>query len=572
VKRILKYLKGYVSDTILAPLFKLCEAALELIVPLIIASVIDIGIEKGDTGYILGRFFILILLGALGLIFSVTAQYFAARASCGFVGKLRLALFSHIESLSYKELDRAGTSTLITRMSADANSVQTGLNLALRLLLRSPFVVFGAMVMAFTIDTKSAMTFVWVIPLLAAVVYGIMLISMPMHKKRQICLDGIVKSTRNNLEGVRVIRAFAREDEECEEFTNKSRALERAERRVGKISALLNPLTFIIINLAIVCLIYSGAIKVDAGDLTTGQLVALYNYMSQILVELIKLANLIVSISKAAASASRISSVFDLKSEDAGGELMLTQESDLTIRFTDVGLSYNALAEKSLSGISFMAKRGDTVGIIGATGSGKSSLINLIPAFYEASEGEILIGGENIKSYNKASLREKIGMVSQRTALFSGSIRENLTLKNKNVSDDELYFALRIAEAEKTVRDKGGLDAQISEGGKNLSGGQRQRLTIARALVGKPEILILDDATSALDYKTELAVRENIKKYCRGMTVFIVSQRTSSIMDADLILVLEDGELCGMGKHNELLLSCDVYREIHSSQFGGEPI
>lgn len=570
MKRLLQYLRGYVPDTVLSPLFKLCEASLELLVPLIIADIIDVGIKNGDTGYIFTRFWILVALGAAGLAFSVTAQYFAARASCGYVKKLRFGLFSHIQGLSYTELDKIGTSTLITRMSSDANAVQSGLNLALRLLLRSPFVVFGAMIMAFTIDPKSALTFVAVIPLLAIVVYGIMLITMPMHKKTQASLDRVVKRTKENLEGVRVIRAFTREPSEKAEFIKENSRLEAAQRRVGRISALLNPLTFIIINLGILYLIYSGALRVDSGDLTTGQVVALYNYMSQILVELIKLANLVVSITKAIASLSRINKIFDIPKNVSTGTRELNITGDTAVEFRNVSLTYHGSQEPSLSGISFKAMRGSTVGIIGATGSGKSSLINLIPRFYEATDGEILLDGVNIKEYSEKSLNEKIALVSQKITLFSGSIRENLTLGRTDATDTELNEALKTALADEIAESKGGLDAQIVEGGKNLSGGQRQRLTIARALVMKPDILILDDSTSALDYATDLKVRENIKNIKKDTTTFIVSQRVSSIMHADLIITLEDGEICGIGTHGKLLESCTVYKEIYTSQFGGE--
>ena len=566
MKKLLKYFKGYIPQTVLAPLFKLMEATLELIVPLIIADIIDTGIEKGDTGYILGRFGVLVLLGAIGLALAVTAQYFAARCAVGYTKELRLGLFSHIQSLSYTELDRLGTSTLITRMSNDTNQVQTGINLALRLLLRSPFVVFGAMIMAFTIDVRSAMTFVIVIPLLSMVVYGIMLISMPMHKRTQDCLDAVMAKTKANLDGVRVMRAFAREDIEKAEFEEHSGALARAQRRVGRISALLNPLTFIIINAAIVALIYTGAIKVDAGELTTGQVVALYNYMSQILVELVKLANLIVTISKSLASASRIATVMDVGSSISSGERVMTGGD---IEFRDVALTYSGAGAPSLSGISFCARRGDTVGIIGATGSGKTSLINLIGRFYDVSEGEILIDGINIKEYSTTSLTERIGVASQRATLFSGSVRDNMRWGKQGASDEEIYAALHIACADEIVDGKGGLDYVIAEGGKNLSGGQKQRLSIARAIISRPDVLILDDTTSALDYATDATVRARLKEAFADTTVFIVSQRASSIMHADTIITLEDGEIAGIGTHDELLASCEVYREIYSSQFGG---
>ena len=562
-------MRGYYRDSVLSPLFKLCEATLELIVPLIIAGIIDTGIKNGDGSYIFSRFLILVFLGALGLVFSVVAQYFAARASSGYVKQVRFGLFSHIQRLSYTELDKIGTSTLITRMSADLNSVRTGLNLALRLLLRSPFVVFGAMIMAFTIDVKSALIFALVIFLLAIVVYGIMLISMPLHKRTQLKLDEVVLATKENLEGVRVLRAFSKEETERERFSKRVFDLEGAQKRVGRISALLNPLTFIIINLGLVYLIYTGALRVDAGELSTGQVVALYNYMSQILVELIKLANLVVTITKALASQRRVFAVLDIETEGELGDGELEFNTDTAIEFKEVSFKYAGAKENSLSGVSFKIPRGGTLGIIGATGSGKSTLINLIPALYEPTGGEIFIDSKNIKEYKREALNEKIAVVFQNLTLFSGTIRENLCLGRK-ATDEELWRALSLAAADGIVRDKGGLDAVITEGGKNLSGGQKQRLTIARALVMNPDILILDDATSALDYKTDLEVRRGIKNFKENLTTVIVSQRPSSIMDADLILTLEDGEISGAGTHEELLTSSDVYREIYESQMGGD--
>ena len=572
MRRILQYIKGYIPETILAPLFKLCEATLELIVPLIIADIIDSGIAKGDTGYIFGRFGVLILLAAVGLIFSVTAQFFSAKASVGFAKGMRGGLFSHIQSLSYTELDKIGTSTLITRLSSDTNSVQTGLNLTLRLLLRSPFVVFGAMIMAFTIDTESALTFVYVIPVLAIIVYGIMFISMPMHKRTQESTDSVLKKSKANLDGARVMRAFCREDLEISEFEEANTSLARAQRRVGRISALLNPLTFIVINIAIVYLIYTGALKVNAGDLTTGQVVALYNYMSQILVELVKLANLIVTVTKAIASASRISAVFEVKSSITYGACEDFGENESAVEFKNVSFTYSGAGAPSLQNISFSVKRGDTVGIIGATGSGKSSLINLIPRFYDASEGEIFLFGKSIKEYSHKAINEKISVATQKATLFSGSVRKNMLWGNPNATDGEIIRALKLCEAYDFVMEKGGLDAEISEGGKNLSGGQKQRLSIARAIVGNPDILILDDTTSALDYKTDASVRKSIREGTEGLTTFIVSQRASSIMHADLIITLEDGEICGMGTHSELLSDCEVYKEIYTSAGGGENI
>ncbi len=569
MKRLTNYIKGYIPETILSPLFKLLEAALELIVPLIIADIIDIGIKKGDTGYVFGRFGILVALGFIGLIFSITAQYFAAKASCGYAKKLRLGLFSHIQTLSYIELDKIGSSTLITRMSSDTNAVQTAINLTLRLLLRSPFVVFGAMIMAFTIDTKSALIFACVIPILSLIVYGIMFISMPMYKKTQSKLDAVTQKTKANLSGARVMRAFGREDAEIGEFKETNTALAKAQSRVGRISALLNPLTFVVINAAIVYLIYTGGVKVNEGALTTGQVVALYNYMSQILVELVKLANLIVTITKGVASASRINAIFNLQSSITGGEMEFSIKGDVAVEFRNVSLTYQGAGAPSLQNLNFSVKKGQTVGIIGATGSGKTSLVNLIPRFYDATEGEVLLDGVNIKEYSLKSLNEKIRVATQKATLFSGTIEENLRWGLKNADSEDISRALEIASALEIAESKGGVDGQITEGGKNLSGGQKQRLSIARAVISRPEILILDDTTSALDYITDAKVRSAIKNYTKDMTTFIVSQRTSSIMKADKIITMEDGEICGIGTHEELLSSCETYREIYTSQFGG---
>ena len=574
MKRMLVYLREYVKESILGPLFKLFEAALELIVPLIIASIIDNGINAAtpDSSYVVKMSLLLLLLGAVGLAFSVTAQYFAAKASVGYVTKLRFALFSHIQTLSYSELDRLGTNTMITRMTSDANQIQTGLNLGLRLLLRSPFVVFGAMIMAFTIDGKSALTFVAAILLLSVVVFGIMLISIPLYKKVQSRLDGVLGKTRENLAGARVIRAFCKEEAETEEFGRRNEALTSVQKYVGKISSLMNPLTYVIINLAILWLIHTGAVQVKLGNLTQGEVVALYNYMSQILVELIKLANLIITITKAVASGARINSVFDINSSLTEGKLEEGTDSEIAVEFSDVSLTYGNSAESSLSGISFKAKRGDTVGIIGGTGSGKTSLINLIPRFYDPTCGMVLIGGQDAKLYTEQSLRKAVAVVPQKAVLFKGSIRDNMKLGNEAASDEEIFDALKIAQAESVVRDKGGLDAMIEQGGKNLSGGQRQRLTIARALVNKPDILILDDSASALDFATDAKLRSAIRQMSGNTTVFIVSQRASSIMHADKIIVLDDGEAVGIGTHSELLSSCSVYREIYASQFSEEEV
>ena len=569
MKKLAGFLKGYIPETIFGPLFKLLEASLELIVPLVIAGLIDSGIGKGDKSYIIKMCLLLVLLGAVGLIFSVTAQFFAAKASCGFVSKMRYALFGHIQTLSYTELDTIGTSTLITRMTNDSNQVQTGLNLTLRLLLRSPFVVFGAMIMAFTIDVKSAITFAVVIPLLCVVVFGIMLISIPLYKKVQARLDGVLGKTRENLHGARVLRAFCREDEETEEFERRNEALTDMQKFVGKISALMNPITYILINAATLILIYTGAVQVKLGDLTQGEVVALYNYMAQILVELVKMANLIISITKALASAGRIQKVFDTESSMSYGAASLSDVGD-GIEFSNVSLKYSGAGEESISKVSFKAKKGETIGIIGGTGSGKSTLVNLIPRFYDATDGKITIGGLDISEYSKEGLREAIGVVPQKAVLFSGSIRENMLWGNGSATDEEINAALKIAQASDIVDSKGGLDAHIEQGGKNLSGGQRQRLTIARALVKKPKILILDDSASALDYATDAALRRAIAEGTADMTVFIVSQRTSSIMHADKIILLDDGEAVGIGTHDELLSSSALYREIYETQFGGE--
>ena len=569
MKKLAGFLKGYIPETVFGPLFKLLEASLELIVPLVIAGLIDNGIGKGDKSYIIKMCLLLVLLGAVGLIFSVTAQFFAAKASCGFVSKMRNALFGHIQTLSYTELDTIGTSTLITRMTNDSNQVQTGLNLTLRLLLRSPFVVFGAMIMAFTIDVKSAITFAVVIPLLCVVVFGIMLISIPLYKKVQARLDGVLGKTRENLHGARVLRAFCREDEETEEFERRNEALTDMQKFVGKISALMNPITYILINAATLILIYTGAVQVKLGDLTQGEVVALYNYMAQILVGLVKMANLIISITKALASAGRIQKVFDTESSMSYGAASLSDVGD-GIEFSNVSLKYSGAGEESISKLSFKAKKGETIGIIGGTGSGKSTLVNLIPRFYDATDGKITIGGLDISEYSKEGLREAIGVVPQKAVLFSGSIRENMLWGNGSATDEEINAALKIAQASDIVDSKGGLDAHIEQGGKNLSGGQRQRLTIARALVKKPKILILDDSASALDYATDAALRRAIAEGTADMTVFIVSQRTSSIMHADKIILLDDGEAVGIGTHDELLSSSALYREIYETQFGGE--
>lgn len=569
MKKLLVYLKDYIKESILGPLFKLLEALFELFVPLVIAAIIDTGIENGDTGYIIKMCLVLVLLGFVGLAFSITAQYFAAKASVGFVTKIRHILFGHIQSLSYSELDQIGTSTLITRMTSDMNQVQNGMNLALRLLLRSPFVVFGAMIMAFTIDVPSAMIFVYVTIVLLIVVFGIMLGSIPLYKKVQQKLDAVMTVTRENLTGVRVIRAFCKEDEETDDFINKNNELTASQKFVGKISALMNPVTYVIINLAIIWLIHTGAVRVEAGILTQGAVVALYNYMSQILVELIKLANLIINITKSIACGNRIQAVLDIKPDLESGNSSCNEGS---VEFDHVNLRYKNAGADSLSDITFTAAKGETIGIIGGTGSGKSSLVNLIPRFYDAASGEVKVGGVNVKDMDVEQLREKIGVVPQKAVLFHGTIRENMQWGVTNASDDEIMEAIEAAQGLDVIKAKGGLDCEIEQGGKNLSGGQRQRLTIARALVKKPEILILDDSASALDFATDAALRKSLRELDYHPTVFIVSQRTSSIQHADRIIVLDDGAAVGIGTHDELMKSCSVYQEIYNSQFKKEAV
>lgn len=570
MKKLLKHLKPYTKESILGPLGKLCEATLELIVPLVIAAIIDRGIGEGDTAYIWKMAGVLLLLGAVGLTFSVFAQYFSAKAAVGFVTSVRHSLYSHIQTLSYNDIDKLGTSTMITRMTTDASKVQTGLNLALRLLLRSPFVVFGAMIMAFSIDVKSGLVFAIVIPALAVIVFGIMLITMPMHKRVQGGVDKILGRTRASLRGARVIRAFGMEEKEKSSFVCENAYLTAHQTRAGHVSALLNPLTFVIINLGIVFLIYTGAIRVDSGDLTQGQVIALYNYMSQILIELIKLANMIISISKALASLSRISSVFDIKPSQSFGDCSEGAQGDFAVEFSGVALKYAYASENAIEGITFKVRHGETVGIIGSTGSGKSSIVNLIPRLYDATEGEVKIDGLPISCYTKEALVSKIGVVPQKAVLFGGTLRDNLTFGKADATDSEIHAALRVAQAEEIALEKGGLDGEIEALGANLSGGQKQRLTIARALVGNPEILILDDSASALDFATDAALRSAIREASKDMTVFIVSQRAASVMYADKIIVVDDGETVGIGTHDTLLKECEVYREIYDSQFRRE--
>lgn len=572
MKSLLKYLKDYKKETVLAPLFKMLEASFELFVPLVMAAIIDTGIADGDKGYILKMGGILVLLAVVGLTCSVTAQFFSAKAAVGFATKLRHALFSHIQGLSYKELDTMGTSTLITRMTSDVNQLQNGVNLTLRLLLRSPFIVFGAMIMAFTVDVKAAWIFVVTIPLLSIVVFGIMIISMPLYKKVQAALDKVLGRTRENLAGARVIRAFCKEDEEIEEFTKDNEQLLQIQVFVGKISAAMNPVTYIIVNGAMVVLLWTGALRVDEGIITQGAVVALVNYMSQILVELVKLANLIIQITKALACAKRIEGVFAVKNSQQVNEYVLSENvSDDMVRFEHVSLSYHGGGEESLTDIDFAVKKGQTIGIIGGTGSGKTSIVNLIPRFYDATKGKVFIKGKDVRSYDMTELRNMIGIVPQKAVLFHGSIRENLLWGNENASEQEIEQAIEIAQAKEFLDSKEGrLDFTIAQGGKNLSGGQRQRLTIARALVRKPEILILDDSASALDFATDAKLRKAIRQMADDMTVFIVSQRTSSIQYADQIIVIEDGEVAGIGTHELLLAENEVYQEIYYSQYQKE--
>ena len=563
-------LKNYKKETILAPLFKLLEASFELMIPLVVAAIVDKGIGRGDLSYVYKMGGMMILLGIVGLIAAVIAQYFSAKAAVGVATKLRQSLFGHIQSLSYTEVDTVGTSTLITRLTSDVNQVQSGVNMTLRLLLRSPFIVFGAMIMAFTVDVKAALVFVGVIPLLCIVVFGIMLLTMPMYQQVQKHLDKVLALTRENLRGIRVIRAFHKEKEEIDKFKKENESLTGMQLMVGKISALMNPVTYVIVNLGLVVLIYLGAMQVDAGHLSQGQVIALINYISQILIELIKMANLIVLITKALSSAKRINSVFDVKSsmvEEGNEDIAENQETPI-LEFENVSFCYANAGEESLSEIDFAVYKGETVGIIGGTGSGKSTLVNLIPRFYDATKGMVRFHGKPIEQYSLETLRERIGVVPQKAVLFKGTIKSNLCWGKKDASEEEMKEALLAAQALGFVekRDQA-LDAPVAQGGKNFSGGQRQRLTIARALVRKPEILILDDSTSALDYVTDARLRRELKARKDTMTTFIVSQRTSSIQFADKIVVLEDGKMVGLGTHKYLLEHCEVYQEIYASQY-----
>ena len=567
MKKLLVYLKGYEKETVLAPLFKMLEALFELFVPLVMAAVIDVGIGGHNRGYVIRMCLVLIALGVIGLACSITAQYFAAKAATGFSTVLRRELFAHIQSLSYTEMDNLGTSTLITRMTSDINQVQSGVNLVLRLFLRSPFIVFGAMIMAFTVDVKAAMIFVVAIPMLSVVVFGIMIWTMPLYRRVQGALDKVLGLTRENLTGVRVIRAFCLEEQEQTHFREKNERLTDMQKFVGKISGLMNPLTYIIVNGAVVVLLYTGAIRVDQGIITTGAVVALVNYMNQILVELVKLANLIINITKSVACGNRIQSVLEIPSSMKNGSDTNLARADEVV-FDHVGLTYAQAGTESLTDIDFSAKAGQTIGIIGGTGSGKSSLVNLIPRFYDATAGAVKINGKNVKDFDLETLRKMVGIVPQKAVLFKGTIEDNLRWGKKDATEEELWEALETAQAAEFVRERAdGLQAKIDQGGKNLSGGQRQRLTIARALVGHPGILILDDSASALDFATDAALRKALREMKGNPIVFIVSQRTSSIHHADQIIVLDDGMVAGIGTHQELLENCPVYQEIHYSQF-----
>lgn len=579
MKRLLRYLKDYKLESVLGPLFKMLEASFELFVPLVMAQIIDIGIRNRDMSYIMKMGGVLLLLAAVGLTCSLTAQYFAAKAAVGFSTALRNDLFRHINSLSYSEQDAIGTATLITRMTSDVNQVQSGVNLTLRLLLRSPFIVFGAMIMAFTVNARAAMVFAVAIPALSLVVFGIMTVSMPLYKKVQRQLDTVTRATRENLTGVRVVRAFNRQESEMARFEESNGQLVRFQVFVGKISALMNPVTYVIINLAIAAVIWISGKQVDTGIITQGETVALVNYMSQILVELIKLANLIVSISKALACANRISLVFEQEtsikdpSKEDGGQAAASLKDVPKVQFNHVNFAYKNAKADSLSGINLKVEKGQTIGIIGGTGSGKSTLVNLIPRFYDVREGAVLVDGKDVRQYGLSELRDKIGVVPQKAVLFKGTLRDNMKWGRPDASDEEIYHALDMAQAREFVDEKGkGLELSIEQNGRNLSGGQRQRLTIARALVRNPEILIMDDSASALDFATDAALRKAIQEGTKDMTVFIVSQRATTIRNADQILVLDDGALAGLGTHRELLENCQVYREICLSQLSREEV
>ena len=569
MKQLLKYMKGYEKQCVLGPLFKLLEATFELLIPLVVAAIVDKGVGSGDGGYIVKMCLVMVALGVIGLICAVTAQYFAASAAVGVSAGLRKAVMGHIMGFSYTQIDEVGTSTLVTRMTSDINQVQNGVNLTLRLLLRSPFVVFGAMIMAFTIDFEAALVFAGVIPMLCIVVFGIMLITMPMYKRVQAALDRVTAATRQNLAGVRVLRAFCAEDRERENFASQTQELTRRQLGAGRISALMNPVTFVMINLAVILLVKIGAVKVEYGVLTQGLVIALYNYMSQILVELVKMANLIITMTKAVACANRVQTILDLEQDRAEGESVDKIRGE--IEFRDVSARYAGAAEASVEGISFHAGPGQTIGVIGGTGAGKTTLVNLIPRLYEAYQGQVLIDGVDVSVMDAQKLRSSIGIVPQKALLFHGTIRDNLCWGKQNATDQELWDALDTAQAADMVRRREGqLDAEVSQGGRNFSGGQRQRLTIARALVRKPAILILDDSASALDYATDAKLRQSVRNMPDPPTTFIVSQRAASVRFADLILVLDDGQLVGKGSHDELMETCPVYQEIYHSQFSKE--
>lgn len=597
MKNLLVYIKEYTKECILGPAFKLLEACFDLIVPIVMASIIDFGIANNDKGYIFKYGGILVLLALVGLTCSITAQYFAAKAAVGFAANLRHALFKHIESLSFTEMDEIGTSTMITRMTSDINQLQSGVNMALRLFLRSPFIVFGAAIMAFTIDVKAALVFVVVIPLLAVVVFGVMLVSMPLYKKVQSNLDNVLGITRQNLTGVRVIRAFNKERAEFENFSESNESLTNMQLFVGRIAALTNPVTYVMVNIALVVLLWVGGIRINIGSLSQGEIIALINYMSQILVELVKLANTIVLSTKAIACGGRVQSILEVESsmkdkysdedqiKDNHNDINITKKKNLSnivklnsdnkkgvsVSFDNVSMIYKGAGDTSLTGINFNAEAGSVTGVIGGTGSGKSTMVNLIPRFYDVSEGSVLIDGTDVREYRLETLREKVGIVLQKAVLFHGTIRENILWGNPDASDSEIIEALKAAQAWEIVESKDkGLDYMIEQGGRNLSGGQRQRLTIARALVRKPSVLILDDSASALDFATDARLRKSLQELSYSPTIFIVSQRTSSIQHADNILVLDDGRLAGQGRHDELVKECEVYREIYESQFKGQ--
>lgn len=570
MRKLLKYMKGYGKECILGPLFKLLEATFELFIPLVVADIVDKGIGNGDGAYIIKMCGVMILLGIIGLVCAVTAQFFAAKAAVGFSARLRHAVMEHILGLSYTEIDRLGISTMVTRMTSDINQVQNGVNLTLRLLLRSPFVVFGAMIMAFTIDAQAALVFAGVIPMLCIVVFGIMLVTMPMYKKVQSGLDRITGATRQNLTGVRVLRAFTMEEAESEAFEEHTQSLQKSQQRAGRISNLMNPLTLVFVNIAVILVIHIGAVKVDGGILTQGLVIALYNYMTQILVELVKMANLIISMTKAAACASRIAGVLDIEPSQKNGSVTPVK-IDGKVEFRNVTAKYAGASEPSLEHISFVANPGDTIGIIGGTGSGKTTLVNLIPRLYDAVQGTVLIDDAPVESLDVTVLRQRIAVVPQKSVLFKGTIRQNLLWGNPQATDEDLWTALETAQAREVVKNKENeLDATVEQGGSNFSGGQRQRLAIARALVRKPSILILDDSASALDYATDAKLRMAIRSMKNAPTTFIVSQRAASVRYADQIIVLDEGELAGIGTHDSLLESCGVYQEIYYSQFPRE--